>query len=146
MKLKIKEMKFLAGRPVCIINYKTAEEMSLHVGERILLTKGHRYLISIVDTSQNLILPGEIGVSDDIVKRLTVRTGEKVKIAVTSPPESLQYIRKKLDGKELSKFEIDSIIQDISLNALAEFEIAFFVSGTYTKKMTLREFLIHMIY
>ncbi len=139
MKLKIKELKFLAGRPVCILNPKTAEELSLHVGDRVSISKGHRQLISILDISEGLVTKEEIAVSDEIIKRLQVKHLELVEVEITSPPESLRYIRKKLNGEKLSKQEIDTIIKDISSNALAEFEIAFFVSATYTNKMSLEE-------
>ena len=35
MKLKIKELRFLTGRPVCMIHEKTAEEIDREVYERL---------------------------------------------------------------------------------------------------------------
>ena len=41
MKLKIKKLRFLTGRPVCMIHEKTAKFISLHVGNRVEI-KNHK--------------------------------------------------------------------------------------------------------
>ena len=41
MKLKVKILKFLTGRPVCMIHEKTAQEMSLHIDNRISVKKAN---------------------------------------------------------------------------------------------------------
>ncbi len=51
MKLKVKILKFLAGRPVCMIHEKTAKEMSLHIENRVVLKKRKKELFQL------LILP-----------------------------------------------------------------------------------------
>ena len=49
MKLKVKTLKFYAGKPVCMIHEKTALKMSLHVGNRVVLKNKKRRIISVVD-------------------------------------------------------------------------------------------------
>ena len=49
MKLKVKILKFLAGRPVCMIHEKTAQEMSLHIENRALIKKRKNRINSIVN-------------------------------------------------------------------------------------------------
>ncbi len=139
MKLKVKILKFLAGKPVCMIHEKTAQEMSLHLDNRVLIKKGNKKIISIIDTVSGLIDKEEIAVSDEIVKHLKLKKGNFVDVEVTSSPPSIELIKKKLKGEELTKSEIEEIIEDISNNALTEAEIAFFISAVYSKDMTLQE-------
>ena len=37
MKLKIKKMRFLTGRPVSILNESDLKENDIHIGQRILI-------------------------------------------------------------------------------------------------------------
>lgn len=138
MKLKIKILKFLAGKPVCMVNEKTAEDMSLHVDNRVSIKKNKNKIISIVDFSKTLNR-NEIAVSDEIVKNLKLKTGDIVEVGVTERPHSIDFIKKKLKGQELTKKEIKEIIKDIAENELTEAEIAFFISAIYEKNMSLRE-------
>ena len=66
MKLKLKKINFNAGRPVCILHEKTAKEMGWAVGGRVLITAKKKKLISIVDTSNKIISPNQIIVSETI--------------------------------------------------------------------------------
>ena len=52
---------------------------------------------------------------------------------------SARFILKKLNGAELNKKEIYSIINDIVKNSLSEPEIAYFVSAVYKNGMSLEE-------
>lgn len=138
MKLKVKILKFLAGKPVCMVHEKTAEDMSLHVDNRVSIKKNKKVLISLVDFSKALN-KNEIVVSDDIVKHLKLKTGDIVDVYLTGRPHSIDSIKKKLKGQELTKEEIKDIVKDISENELTEAEIAFFISAVYEKDMSLRE-------
>ena len=140
MKLQIKKLKFLTGRPVCMIHAKTAKKMSLHVGNRVVITnKNHRKIISIVDTVTGIINPHEIAVSEEIIEMLSLKNKEIVDVEITEHPRSISFIKKKLKGGRLSKEEIFEIIEDIAENALTEIEVAFFISAVYAKDMTLEE-------
>ncbi len=138
MKLRVKILKFLAGKPVCMVHEETAEDMSLHMDNRVSIKKNKKRIISIVDFSKALN-KNEIAVSDEIVKNLRVKTGDIVDVEVTERPHSIDLINKKLKGHELAKEEIKKIIKDIAENELTEAEIAFFISAVYEKDMNLRE-------
>jgi len=138
MKLKIKILKFLAGKPVCMVHEKTAEDMSLHADNRVSIKKNKKKQISIVDFSKTLNR-NEIAVSDEIVKSLRLRKKDFVDVEVTGRPESIDLIKKKLKGQELTKKEIKKIVKDITENRLRDSEIAFFISAVYEKGMSLKE-------
>ena len=140
MKLKIKKLKFLTGRPVCIVHEKTANKLSVHVGERVSI-KGNKnkQIISVVDTVSDILKPSEIAVSEEIIKKLNLKPGQKVKVELTEHPHSIELIKKKLKGKSLSRKEIKEIVTNIANNSLTEVEVAFFVSAIYEEGMNLNE-------
>tara|TARA_Y100000310_G_scaffold316318_1_gene367867 strand:+ start:2478 stop:3947 length:1470 start_codon:yes stop_codon:yes gene_type:complete len=138
MKLKVKILGFSAGRPVCMINEKTAKEISLHVGNRISIKKQGKILISIVNISESLN-PNYIGVSNEVIKKLKLKSNDKVEIEITQRPQSINIIKKKLSGQELSKKEIFKIVNDIAKNALTEAEISFFISAVHSNNLSLGE-------
>ncbi|MFA7707635.1 MAG: thymidine phosphorylase [Candidatus Pacearchaeota archaeon] len=140
MKLKVKILKFLAGRPVCMIPEETAERMSLHVNERVLIKKRNLSLISVVDTiKKGMVGHSEIAVSDEIVKYFDLKNNENVDVHIVPPPKSITFIKHKLTGGILTTEQINEIVKNIAGNALTEVEIAFFVSAVYSKSMNLRE-------
>ncbi|MBS3079251.1 AMP phosphorylase [Candidatus Pacearchaeota archaeon] len=140
MRLKIKKLRFLTGRPVCMIHEKTAKKMSLHVGNRVVIKNNHKNkIISIVDTVSGIIKPNEIAVSEEILEILALKDKEFVSVEITEHPKSISLIKKKLKGEKLEKHEINEIIKDIADNALTEVEVAFFISAVYTKGMSMKE-------
>jgi len=139
MKLKIKKLKFLAGRPVCMMHEDTAKKLSLHVGNRILIEKGKKKIISIVDIVDGIVFKNQIAVSDAIVRKLHLESSNYVEVSVVKKPLSIRLIKKKLDGHRLSKKEIYEIIENIANNSLTEIEIAFFVSAVYSEGMSMTE-------
>jgi AMP phosphorylase len=140
MKLKIKNLNFLSGKPVCMIHQKTAKKMSLHVANRVSIkNKSGRKIISVVDTAKGLIKPNEIAASEEILEILNLKDKDIVDVTIADRPDSIDYIKKKLKGETLSKEEINEIIKDIANNALTEVEVAFFVSAVYVNEMNLEE-------
>ena len=102
MKLKIKKLRFLTGRPVCMIHEKTAKSMSLHVGNRVSITNHRKTkIISIVDTVSGIIHPNEIAVSEEILETLALKDKEIVDVQLAEHPRSISLIKKKLKGERL---------------------------------------------
>ncbi len=145
MLLKVKSLKLSAGRPVAILNYKTASKLNLHPNERIRIkktrnkNKGFREIIAIVDVARGLLNEDSLAVSSEIFHELKLKENERVSAEPCLRPLSVNFILKKLNGKSLSYTEIYSIISDIVNNALTEAEIAYFVSGMYENGMSLDE-------
>jgi len=122
-----------------MIHEKTAQEMSLHIDNRISVKKANKRTISIVNTISNIIKPNEIAVSNTVIQHLKLKKGDVVEVEITERPKSINLIKKKLKGEELNKKEIQEIVQDISHNALREAEIAFFIAALNSKGMSLNE-------
>jgi AMP phosphorylase len=139
MKLKVKLLKFSAGRPVVIINEKFAAKSSIHVDDRILLKSDGKSLITVVEVAKDFIKKGEIAVSTEVAEGLDLKKKSEVSFEIIPQPKSVQIIHNKLNCKTLSKEEIFTIIKDIVRNALTESEIAYFVSAVYKCGMNVEE-------
>jgi len=138
MLLKVKSLKFLAGRPVAIMNYRTARRMSIFVGERIRI-KNHIEVLAIVDLARGVIKENEIALSKEILDEMRISEGYAVEVNAAPRPHSAEHILEKLNGKELDYERLYEICDDMVHHALTESEIAYFVSGMYIHGMTERE-------
>lgn len=142
MKLKIKFLKLSAGIPVVIFNSKTAAKLGVHTNDRVLiktLSNPPREISTTLNIAEGLSTPGELGVSSELKRDLGLKSGQKVDVNIDSAPESLVFIKKKLNGGKLSEKEIDSIIKDVVDNSLSEAEIALFISASYNQGMSMKE-------
>jgi putative thymidine phosphorylase len=142
MELKAKLLKWSAGIPVALISPKRAQIMGIHENDRVSiekLSKGDTEFSTIVNIVENIVGESEIGISSEIKELFNIDDEERVDVNLAKSPASLEYIKKKLDKKRLSKKEIKEIIKDIVNNSLSEPEIALFVSGMYENKMSFNE-------
>jgi putative thymidine phosphorylase len=143
MELKVRLLKWSAGIPVAMIHLKTAELIGIHEHDRVsierLSSNNNEEFSTTVDIVEKIIEEDEIGISSEIKESFNLRDGQKVDVNLADSPKSLDYIRKKIDNKELSKEEINEIIKDIVNNSLSDPEVAMFVSGMYENKMNFRE-------
>lgn len=136
-------MKWSAGLPVAMFNKKTAEEIGVHPQDMInvkTLSKNPVELAAVVDVIEGkLVKEKEVAISSELKKRLKVRVNEKVEINMMTPPKSMDFIKKKMEGKVLTGKEINSIIKDIVNNSLSDSEIALFVVSMDKYGMNMEE-------
>jgi len=143
MKLKIKMLDIQTGGPlVIVVSRKFAEENMIYGGDRLEIKKVGIKFIGIVDISESGIKDSEVGLFHEW-KGIGFSDSEEVEIKLLPKPSSISAIKKKLKGEELSKDEIYDIIHDITFNELSDIELAVFVSGVYTRGMSLEE-IYHM--
>ena len=150
MKLKLRLLKWSTGLPVAMLHEKTAEKIGVHSKDRIFIETISSHPIKssvILDTVRGMIKEDEIAVSSELGEKLGVHNGKNVLVTISYPPESLNFIKKKLNKKRLSEEEIGAIIKDIVNNSLSEVEVALFISAMYERGMTEKEtiFLINAI-
>ena len=74
-----------------------------------------------------ILEPGEIGLGEQAFRRLGQAEGEDVRIAQASPPSSLEFVRRKIDGDTLGDSEIAAIIRDIAHHLYSPMEIGAFL-------------------
>ncbi len=142
MKLKIKDMDIATGSIlVAILNDKDAREMDIHAKDRIKIKKGKRIETVIVDIGETnkAVPPGYLGAFEEVIDSLNLRKNEIIEVIPARKPLSVEYIRKKLDGKKLNKEEIDQIVWDITHNKLNDVELTYFVAACYANTLTMNE-------
>ncbi len=139
MQLKLKDLKWEAGRPVAILHKKTADKNSIHVDDRILIKKNSKSVVAVVDTASEILRENQIILSKEIISPLSLKKNSLINIEPAEKPESIALIHKKMDKQILSGKEIRKIMKDISTNALTESEIAYLISSIYNSKMNMKE-------
>ena len=138
MKLKVKNLNWLAGRPVAILNDKTAEKMNIFVDDRIsILSKKKIY--AVVDIFSRIVGKKEIGLSFELSRILKSKNGTLVDIGASNLSDATSIIKKKMEGKELSREEILYLISEISKNNSTEAEIAYFTAAEKLNGMSEKE-------
>jgi putative thymidine phosphorylase len=140
MLLKPKKLNLATGGPLVVLMHeKDTKKLELAALDRIKLQKGEKIINVLLDTTpkQSRIKPGEIGFFDETVE--SIGLPKKIKISPSQTPVSIEAIRKKLDGEELSKKEIESVIADLISNSLIDIEVAYFVAGCYSMGLTDKE-------
>ena len=140
MKFIVKDLDIgTGGALIAILNEEDAERLDFHSEDRVLIIKGKRKEVAILDTtpSSHVVLPGTIGLMDELIEKMGLHNGDSVEIRHAKKPQSIQFIRDKLDGKQFTAEQIDEIIGDISNNRLSEIEITYFVAATYMRGLSL---------
>ncbi len=129
---------------IVLLRGRDADSFGITPGDRIRLTSGKNVITVATDVTHHSIRHGEIGIFADIWKLLKTREHAPVIIEAIARPASVEAIKKKLLGQEISDQEIRSIITDISKRQLSTIETTYFVASGYVKPYTNRE-LISMV-
>ncbi len=144
MRLRVKDMDIATGSTqVVILNSEDAAKLDLYALDRIEIKKGRHKTVAIVDVTENArVVPvGRIGLFEEVLKALKAKNSASVVISLAKKPNSINYITKKLNGRELNEKEINEIVKDIVNNSLSEVELTYYVSACYTEGMSLKETL-----
>lgn len=95
--------------------------------------------LAIMD-DEHLLSPGEIGLGEQAFRRLGLPEGTEVSIAQAKPPQSLDAVRRKIQGDTLSDAELHAIIRDVAHHQYSPMEIGAFLvacAGFMTTEETL---------
>ena len=142
MQLKIKKVNLSTGGPlVAILNKEDSKELDLFALDRIKIKVGKKEINALIDVAdgKSNIKSGEIGFFKETFKVVGKNKKGIAKISPSQTPKSIEAIRKKLDGKELTNKEIDYIIKDLRSNSLSDIEVTYFVSACYNNELSNEE-------
>lgn len=143
MRLKAKNLRWSAGRPIVVITARTAQKLSVNPNDRIVIKNGSKKVYGIVDFFSGIITDKELGLSEETQKILDIKSGSLIDVSKADLTEGGRIIRKKMSGKELSKKEISQIIEEITSGNLTEPEIAYFISAEKLVGMSSKE-IVHL--
>lgn len=134
MQLDVTDIDMETKAPITLLNRADAEEIGVRPLDRIQIQTDGEMKIGIVDITDELVAPGELGVT----KRLSYLSGA-VEVTIAPKPDSVRYIKQKLDDEELERDELRAIIRDIEENRLNDVELGAYVSGIYANGLSLAE-------
>lgn len=133
---KVKPIDVHTGKNVILLNKADAQEHDIYSGFRTEIKIDGKSIIAVVDVSDELVKSGEVGVFKDIVSSYKLKKGQTVEVIHMNRPESLNYIKKKLDKEALSEIEIKTVVKEIMQDRLGEGEIAAWISAAYINGFT----------
>lgn len=129
--LKSKKLDLEGGKDLfVVINREDAEKIGLYDGDMAFL--GYRdteMYVKVILTDEE-VREGEIGLYEELVDERFAPVDHKVFLDIPEPTETLEAIKKKMEGGRLNEEELMTIMEDIGKRKLRETEIAFFV-GTF---------------
>jgi AMP phosphorylase len=138
MKLKIKNLDWLAGRPVAILNDVTSKKMNVFVDDRIEILNSKK-VYAVVDIFPKLVKNNEIGLSKELSKILGMKNKSSIEVGVSPLSDATSLIKRKLQGEELNREELSLLISEIVHNNLTEAEIAYFAAAEKLNGMSMKE-------
>lgn len=139
MFLKARPLQLEAKKPIAVLNKEDAEDLGVKPLDRIELRVNGRTDVAIVNVAEHVILKGEIGLFESIQRALDVSMGERIKVTPAARPISIHYIKKKLAGKNLKKYEMKGIVKDVVQEKLSDIEVTAFVISLHNYGMTMNE-------
>ena len=139
MKLKMKKVNVDAGEFTVILNMKNATEMGVRSLDRVKVITPHKTIVAIVETTKTVIGEGEVGVLCKAYEELRESQTDEVMVLPTQRPQSVEFIKKKIDGKVLTTTEMYTIISDITQHQLSDTELTAFLVSTHLQGMNLDE-------
>ena len=144
MNLKLKDLDISTGGVfIALLNKEDAIKMDLHVGDRISISKNKskKSITCILDItySKRVLMPGRIGLFNEVIQELKLRDKDRVELKNAQKPVSIQYIKKKLEGEPLLDNEINEIVKDIVFDDITDVELTYFISACYIRGMSMEE-------
>lgn len=127
----IKPINICTGKNIVVLNEGEAKEHDIYSGYRTILKRGKKKIVAIVDVSEDIVKPGQIGVFSDIANEHKLKKGEKIEIVHMNRPESIGYIKKKLNNKVLTPDQVRTIVDEIMDGKLSEIETSAWIAASY---------------
>ena len=134
MNFQTSDLDMESDAPLALMNRADAEEMDVHPLDRIRISQdGKETTIAVVDITDHLVEEGTLGLS-----KVLEFSGE-IQVDLAEKPESVSYIREKMDGKEWTEEQIHEIVEDIDKNALSDIEMGAYASAVYMEGLSVWE-------
>ncbi len=143
MKFKVILCDIEDSSPQVILNPADAKECGLKMGDRVSVTTDKKQWVSLYGTSSSIAKKGQAAMPKAFLDKLELSVGEEVDIVHSPKPESVAFIRKKMEGQKLTESEIRTIVQDILDGKLSDIEIAAWITSLHTVGMNIREIAAH---
>jgi len=130
MRFKVKLLGVESGgKPIVTLSRDDSEELGIKSSGRITIESNGKKLTAIANVITKAVPKGIIGVFDEVKNYLNLKENAIVEVDVADFPKSLQYIKNRLKGRQLTNEEIFEIVKDTIDGNLSEIEIASFITA-----------------
>jgi AMP phosphorylase len=127
------------GKPIVILNKEDAEDLDIRSSDRVRLKFDKKEITAIVDVTTKIVSRGSIGVCEELENYLKVKENDRIKVTAAKFPVSLDFIKSKINGRNLGYEEMLAIVKDVVEGNLEQIEIASFVTALATQGLSLDE-------
>lgn len=139
MELKTVQLKIEAGGPyIVVISDEDAKELGVISSDRLYVRHGDLHAVCIINISSES-QKGHLGVYTEVTEKLELDEEDKVYVEPARRPESLDFIREKVNGKRLASWKIQRIVGDVVERHLSDIEIAAFVTALHVYGVSMEE-------
>ncbi|MCS7121534.1 MAG: AMP phosphorylase [Archaeoglobaceae archaeon] len=125
MKFKVKVLPLRSEKFCVLMNSEDSRDLGILPGDRVKVVKGKKSFVAEVEIA-DFVNKGEIGVCSFTAESCKVDECV-VEVYPITRYESVEYIRKKLDGFRYTREQIRRIILDLASNVLSDVELSAFV-------------------
>ncbi|MEM2917959.1 MAG: AMP phosphorylase [Candidatus Altiarchaeota archaeon] len=140
MEVKVRTIDLDAGgKNIVILNKNDAEELGVYPLDRVMLEYKGKATTAIVNTSEKFVKKGEILVYNEVKQELNLRGYAKVNVKRREKLSSKEFIRQKIEGLQLRKNELESIVNDVVEKKLNDLELAAFITSLYIHGISIEE-------
>jgi thymidine phosphorylase len=130
-RLKIRRVNLDTGRENVVVLSRRSQALRPEVFRgfsRVELRCGNKELLAtLLLTDDGMVGTDELGLSEPAFHRFGEPVGSLVSVKPATPPNSLDYVRSKIQGHSLKPAETSAIIDDISHYRYSDMEIAAFL-------------------
>ncbi len=134
MQLEAVTIDIGTSRPLVLLNTVDADELGAHPLDRVRIAYDETTTTGIVKATDELVEPETIGMTEPLD-----HVRGSVDVTLAGMPESVRYVRKKLDDIELEAHELETIVKDIHEDRLSDVELGAYVSAVYANGLSLEE-------
>jgi len=101
---------------------------------KILVTSNGTTVLAVLNVvdDASIVLPGELGLSEQAFQQLDAADGSLVTVNHAEHPQSMDAVRRKINGERLSQDDFNSITKDIAETRYSKMEMAAFLVATET--------------
>src|SRR6476661_3080261 len=143
--LKVRRVNLDTGREnvVIISRHSSALRPEIFRGfSRVELRRDSKEVLAtlLITDDDALVGSDEIGLSEPAFRRCAEPVGSLVTVCPAAPPESLDAVRGKIQGRTFEPAEIDAIVKDLTHYRYSDMEVAAFLISS-ASFMTSRELL-----
>jgi AMP phosphorylase len=139
MQLKANPLELEAGGPlIVVLNVEDAADLGVASSDRLFVKNGENFAICIINLNSK-DKRGELGVYREVSKKLEVTRGDTLIVEPARRPESIDFVREKINGERLTPWKIERIVGDVVERHLSDIELTAFVTAMHIHGVSMEE-------